>query len=76
MFTFPRDLPLRTCSAEDLLVLKAFADRPNDWLDVDGIVIRQGAAIDWGCVQRHLTPLVALKEEPGILERLHGAGPS
>ena len=70
MFTFPPNVPLRTCSAEDLLVLKAFADRPKDWLDVDGIIIRQGGVIDWNYVQRHLTPLVELKEEPRILERL------
>ncbi len=70
MFTFPPDVPLRTCSAEDLLVLKAFADRPKDWVDVDGIIIRQGGAIDWDYVQRQLAPLVELKEEPRILERL------
>ncbi|MEW6321217.1 MAG: hypothetical protein AB1635_09015 [Acidobacteriota bacterium] len=28
-FTFPVDVRLRTCSAEDLVVLKAFADRPD-----------------------------------------------
>ena len=51
-------------------MLKAFADRPKDWLDVDGIIIRQGGVIDWNYVQRHLTPLVELKEEPRILQRL------
>jgi Nucleotidyl transferase AbiEii toxin, Type IV TA system len=70
MFTFPPDVPLRTCSAEDLLVLKAFADRPKDWVDIDGIIIRQGGALDWDYVQRQLAPLVELKEEPRILARL------
>jgi hypothetical protein len=70
LFTFPPDVPLRTCSAEDLLVLKAFADRPKDWLDVDGILIRQGGTLDWDYVHRQLAPLVELKEEPAILERL------
>jgi hypothetical protein len=28
LFTFPPDVPLRTCSDEDLVVFKAFADRP------------------------------------------------
>ena len=36
MFTFPPDVPLRTCSAEDLIVFKAFADRPKDWVDACG----------------------------------------
>ena len=30
LFAYPPDVPLRTCSAEDLIVLKAFADRPKD----------------------------------------------
>jgi Nucleotidyl transferase AbiEii toxin, Type IV TA system len=69
-FTFPPDVPLRTCSAEDLMVLKAFADRPKDWLDLDGIIIRQTGTLDWDYVHRQLAPLVALKEEPAILQRL------
>ena len=32
-----------TCSAEDLLVHKAFAGRDKDWLDIRGIIVRQGA---------------------------------
>jgi hypothetical protein len=48
MFTFPPDVPLRTCSPEDLIVLKSFADRPKDWVDVEGIIIRQADRLDWG----------------------------
>lgn len=33
-FEFAPGAILNTCSAEDLVVLKAFADRPQDWLDV------------------------------------------
>jgi hypothetical protein len=70
VFTFPVDVPLRTCSAEDLLVLKAFADRPKDWVDVDGIIIRQSGEIDWPYVLAQLAPLVELKEAPEILRQL------
>lgn len=70
VFTFPPDVPLRTCSAEDLLVLKAFADRPKDWVDVEGIIIRQSRRLDWSYVEAQLAPLVELKEAPQILERL------
>ena len=70
MFTFPPDVALRTCSAEDLLVLKAFADRGKDWVDVDGIIIRQAGRIDWPYVRAQLTPLVELKERPEILDQL------
>ena len=70
VFTFPPDVPLRTCSAEDLLVFKAFADRPKDWVDVDGIILRQTGTIDWDYVRLQLAPLVELKEAPAILEQL------
>lgn len=61
---------LLTCSAEDLIVHKAFADRPQDWLDIDGVVARQGAALNRQQIWFELEPLVELKEEPAILERL------
>lgn len=61
---------LLTCSAEDLIVYKAFADRPQDWLDIDGIIARQGKRLRWGLIWSELEPLVALKEDPTILERL------
>ncbi|MBE7502147.1 MAG: hypothetical protein HS113_17985 [Verrucomicrobiales bacterium] len=70
VFRFPTDVRLRTCSAEDLLVLKAFADRPKDWLDVEGILIRQTGKLDWAYIWRQLRPLVELKETPEILDGL------
>ncbi|HEX2270731.1 MAG TPA: DUF6036 family nucleotidyltransferase [Pyrinomonadaceae bacterium] len=66
------DVGLRICSAEDLIVLKSFANRTQDWQDVSSVVTRQGAAnLDWDYVLSSLEPLVALKEEPQILERLN-----
>jgi len=38
--------PLRVCSAEDLLVMKAFAARPHDWGDADAVVARNPAGLD------------------------------
>jgi hypothetical protein len=61
---------IRTCSAEDLGALKAFASRPQDWIDVERIVIRQGLALNRELVATELHPLVQLKEEPEILSRL------
>jgi len=40
-FEFLPAAGIRTCSAEDLIVYKAFADRPRDWIDVEGILLRQ-----------------------------------
>jgi hypothetical protein len=36
-----KDAQLLICSAEDLIVHKAFAGRDRDWLDIEGVVIRQ-----------------------------------
>jgi hypothetical protein len=52
---------LRTCSAEDLVVLKAFAGREKDWLDVEGIVLRQAERLDQSLVWLELDPLLELK---------------
>lgn len=69
LFEFiPGVAPLRTCSAEDLVVLKAFASRPQDRVDIRGVIIKQGKVLDREAVIERLTPLVAIKEEPEILE--------
>ena len=70
LFTFPEDLGLRTCSAEDLIVMKAFADRSRDWADIEGIIVRQAGKLDWTYIGRQLGPLAELKEAPGILAKL------
>ena len=61
---------LRTCSGEDLLVMKAFAARDKDWADVTSVLERQGSRLDLNIVREELQPLVAAKEEPEILEQL------
>lgn len=68
----PSGRRLRTCSAEDLVVHKAFAARERDWVDIEGVLVRQGAALDIALIHEELSPLVALKEEPAILTRLEG----
>jgi len=56
---------------EFLLYLRhSFADRNHDWLDVEGIIIRQGEIIDWAYIFKELSPLCELKESPRIIERL------
>jgi hypothetical protein len=53
-----------------LIVLKAFAARDQDWIDIRGIITRSAGEIDWDTVLAELTPLVELKEEPKIIDRL------
>jgi hypothetical protein len=62
--------PLQTCSAEDLVVLKAFAGRDKDWLDIEGVVVRQGNRLNTSRVIRELGPLLELKGDPRSLARL------
>ncbi len=62
---------LHTCSAEDLIVSKVFADRDHDWIDVKMILVRQGKSnLDWRYILRQLKPLCALKGQPEIVDRL------
>jgi hypothetical protein len=61
---------LRTCSAEDLIVHKTFAGRPQDWVDVEGVILRQGGRLDWPQMWTELRDLAALKEEPEMLTAL------
>jgi len=71
-FQFIPGITLRTCSAEDLIILKAFADRTRDWADIEGILLRSGSELDWEFIYAQLQPLCELKESPEILQRLRG----
>jgi len=69
LWTIGDDTVLRTCSAEDLLVMKCFAARDKDWADVTSILERLGPHLDLDLVREELQPLVTAKEEPEIFEQ-------
>ena len=50
--------------------MKAFAARPRDWVDIDGVIIRQAGKLDWTYIDQQLGPLAELKEAPEIMEEL------
>jgi hypothetical protein len=50
--------------------MKAFASRPRDWIDVEGIIVRQTGKLDWTYIDQELRPLAELKEAPEILGEL------
>lgn len=62
-FSINGSTALITCSAEDLIVLKVFAGRMQDWLDVEGIIVRQASRLDRDLVLEELRPLLELKED-------------
>ena len=62
---------LRICSAEDLIVLKSFAARDKDWIDVQGVLIRQNdKSLNFDLIIDRLKILAELKDEPEIVDRL------
>jgi hypothetical protein len=69
-FEIGEGLSLATCSAEDLIVHKAFADRPKDWLDIEGIAMRQAGRLDEALICAELRPLLELKGAPEIEPRV------
>jgi hypothetical protein len=66
-YAYADGVVLRVCSAEDLVVMKAFAARPQDWIDIEGVLIRQRAQLDWSYIYENLTPLAELKETPALV---------
>lgn len=62
-FSVSDDATITTCSAEDLVVLKAFAGRDRDWADIDGVVSRQGTRLNRDLVLAELALLLELKED-------------
>ena len=61
---------IRTCSADDLVVHKAFAGRDRDWSDVDMVLLRQGKKLNVPQIMQELVPLTELKEDASIVPRL------
>lgn len=61
---------LTTCSAEDLIVHKAFAGRDKDWLDIEGIIVRNGPSLDRELIWEELRPLLELKDDATTEPRL------
>ncbi len=69
-FNIGSDAEITTCSAEDLVVHKVFAARDKDWGDVQGIITRQGAALDRQLILSELVPLLELKDDSTSEQRL------
>jgi len=68
LFQFQKEMWLKTCSAEDLIILKAFADRPQDWLDVEGILARQGIGINRPFCIEELAQLCLARDNSDIVD--------
>ncbi|MEK7721229.1 MAG: nucleotidyl transferase AbiEii/AbiGii toxin family protein [Elusimicrobiota bacterium] len=69
-FEFLPGIDILTCSAEDLIIMKAFANRQKDWSDVKSVLIRRQGKVDQSYVLERLTPLAEIKSAPEILLKL------
>ena len=54
---------LTTCSAEDLVIHKAFAARDRDWGDAESVLVRQHGRLNLTLIRKELPPLLALKDD-------------
>jgi hypothetical protein len=64
---------VRTCSAEHLVVYKLVAARPQDLVDLAGIVRRQGVRLNLEFVRRWGSEFAELKEDPDLLRPFEDA---
>jgi len=69
-FKFAEGVTLTTISAEDLIVMKSIAGRPEDWIDVRGVIVVQGNKLDWPYVVASLEELAELAPIAEVVERL------
>ncbi len=67
----PASGSIRTCCAEDLVVLKAFAARPQDWIDVEKVIVRQGDRLDRELGRMGQNALAMQTHQPQIVDS-HG----
>ncbi len=61
---------LRICSAEDLVVLKSLAGRPQDWIDVANILVRCEKSLNRSLILQELSELVQLADDFTAMPRL------
>lgn len=66
---FSPDLSLPCCTAEDLIIMKAFAGRARDWMDVEMVVNRQ-SQLDVQYILDHIMEFNELSSEPDLIGRV------
>ena len=59
---------IRLCSAEDLIIHKAVAGRPQDLRDIEGVVYRQRGVLDIAYIRFWLRSFSELLARPDILD--------
>lgn len=65
--------PVKICSAEDLIIHKTIAGRPQDLADIEGVIIRRGKRLDVAYIRRWLGEFSQILEMEEIRERFEKA---
>lgn len=72
-FEIETEKTIRLCSAEDLIIHKAVAGRPQDIADIEGIIYRQGEKLDLSHIRLWLGEFATLLGEPEVKNRFERA---
>jgi hypothetical protein len=73
VFEFEPGKSIQVCSAEDLIIHKAIAGRPQDVRDIEGIIYRQGGKLNLSYIRYWLNQFSEILEEPAVKERFEKA---
>lgn len=57
------------CTAEDLIIHKTITEREKDWIDIEGILIRQRGRLDQGYIRNWLELFAQALDRPEIVTR-------
>jgi len=60
---------VRVCTAEDLIIHKVVANREQDWIDIERVLVRQRSKLDQAYVLNWLTQFSEALEAPDLLIR-------
>ena len=63
---------INICSAEDLIIYKAAAGRPQDIRDIESIVYRQGTTLDVTYIRQWLAEISDITSKPELIELFEG----
>ena len=62
-------MTFRACTAEDLIIHKAIAEREKDWMDIEGVLVRQGDKLDQTYIAHWLEQFAQALERPELVQR-------
>jgi predicted nucleotidyltransferase len=62
-------VPVRVCTAEDLVIHKVVANREQDWIDVERVLIRQKSKLDQGAIVNWIKHFAEALDTPEMLAR-------